>query len=94
MEENAKGQRRLARLVIDGKEKESHNSKNHNQDPQKTISEHTNLKTDGRRQHGTAEGAHISSEVKSYNSHWGWFDNREEAGAWPGLMTYSISHII
>lgn len=49
MEENARGQRRQARLVWDDREKQSHNSNNRNQDMQKTISEHTNLKADGLR---------------------------------------------
>lgn len=73
VEENARGQRRQARLVWNDRKKESHNSNNHNQDMQKTISEHTNLKADGLQQIGTTQGAaRLSLEVKSYNSHWGW----------------------
>lgn len=94
--ENARGQGRQARLVWDDRGKQSHNSNNPNQDMQRIISEHTNLKADGLRQHGTAQGAAcVSLEGKRYNSHWGGKNlTREEFGGrvvwlgrvWPGLV--------
>lgn len=73
MKENARGQRRQARLVWNDRKKESHNSNNRNQDMQKTIAEHTSLKADGLKQFGTAQGAAcLSLEGKSYISHLAW----------------------